>query len=301
MDDKDDDKKRVLTPPSEWADGMKPKSPSEAEKIDENKDWLEDDELEVSPESEDSGHAEPSAGDEASATVAPEPGQSFSSDADAVLTDHDEAQAGKASGSKLPWVVAIAGFVVAGGIGELWFDARGNAKAEITELKDTIRSMKRAENKQFNQSSRLIADNEALQQQITALQQQNNQLADENEELKNREVERAQRRVSVATTTDAETTTATPSQMGGPWFINLESYRSPAVANERLSLLRTKVRSINLSIASAKVNGQTYYRVRAAGYASKTDATVASKWIAQRLTAGPFWVGKDSEKNPDAH
>ena len=318
MDDKDDDKKRVLTPPSEWADGMKPKSSSEAEEIDESTDWLEDDDFEVPPESERSSDAEPSAGqepsagEEPSADLAPtaaeatEAEQSSTSDADAILTDHGEAQAEKRSGSKLPWAVAIAGFVVAGGMGGLWLDAQETAKTEIAELKDTIRSMKRAENKQTNQDSSLVADNEALQQQIAALQQQNNQLSNENEALKNREAERA---ISASTKTESttptaspspqmevETTSAPPSQTGGIWFVNLESHKSQAVANERLASLRTKIRNINLSIASANVNGQTYYRVRAAGYASKANATAASKSIAQTLKAGPFWIGKDSEK-----
>ena len=315
MDDKDDDKKRVLTPPSEWADGMKPKSSSEAEEIDESTDWLEDDDFEVPPESERSSDAEPSAGEEPSVDLEPteaeatEPEQSSTSDADAILTDHGEAQAEKRSGSKLPWAVAIAGFIVAGGMGGLWLDAQDTAKAEIAELKDTIRSMKRAENKQTNQDSSLVADNEALQQQISALQQQNNQLSEENEALKNREAERAQRAISASTKKEsatpaespspqmeAETTSAPPSQTGGIWFVNLESHKSQAVANERLASLRAKIRNINLSIASANVNGQTYYRVRAAGYASKANATAASKSMAQTLKAGPFWIGKDSEK-----
>ena len=324
MDDKDDDKKRVLTPPSEWAEGMKPKSSSETEEIDESTDWLEDDDFEVPPESERSSDAEPSAGEESSAdiepsaTEAPESEQSSTSDADAILTDHGKAQAEKRSGSKLPWAIAIAGFVVAGGMGGLWLDAQDTAKAEIAELKDTIRSMKRAENKQTNQDSSLMADNEALQQQVVALQQQNNQLSDENEALKNREAERAQRAISASTKKEAatrtpassslrpaassnslidvETATAPPSQTGGIWFVNLESHKSQAIANERLASLRTKIRGINLSIASANVNGQTYYRVRAAGYASKADATTASKWMATTLKAGPFWIGKDSKK-----
>ena len=148
-------------------------------------------------------------------------------------------EAEKTGGSKLPWAVEIAGFVIAGGVGGLWFDAQDTAKAEIAELKDTIRSMKRAENKQTNQDSSLVADNEALQQQIAALQQQNNQLSDENEALKNREAERAQRAILASTKTESatpaaspspqievETATAPPSQTGGIWFVNLESHKS---------------------------------------------------------------------------
>lgn len=324
MDDKDDDKKRVLTPPSEWADGMKPRSPSETEEIDESTDWLEDDDFEVPPAAERSSDGEPSANkgastdNDVSASEAPKPDESARSDADAILTDHGEAQVEKSSGSKLPWAVAVAGFVVAGGMSGLWLDAQETAKTEIAELKNTIRSMKRAENQQSNQDSNLVADNEALQQQIAALQQQNNQLADENETLKRREAERAQAAILASTKTgsetrtptggsakpdassssqiDAKTTDAPPSQTGGVWFVNLQSHKSRAVAEERLSSLRAKIRSTNLSIANAKVNGQTYYRVRAAGYASKTDATAASKWMAQTLKAGPFWIGKDRDK-----
>ena len=53
MDDNDDDKKRVLTPPADWSEGMKPKSSDDYEDdIDESTDWLEDDDFEVPPTSE---------------------------------------------------------------------------------------------------------------------------------------------------------------------------------------------------------------------------------------------------------
>ena len=53
MDDNDDDKKRVLTPPADWSEGMKPKSSDDYEDdIDESTDWLEDDDFEVPPASE---------------------------------------------------------------------------------------------------------------------------------------------------------------------------------------------------------------------------------------------------------
>ena len=52
-DDNDDDKKRVLTPPADWSEGMKPKSSDDYEDdIDESTDWLEDDDFEVPPASE---------------------------------------------------------------------------------------------------------------------------------------------------------------------------------------------------------------------------------------------------------
>ena len=325
MDEKDDDKKRVLTPPSEWADGLKPKSSTQSgedTEIDESTDWLEDDDFEVPPSSESSANVEPSAAEEPSAQEETEGATGRSADehsassADAILTDHGEAQAGSAPnrGSKLPWVVAVAGFVIAGGMGGLWLDSQSTATMEIAELKDTIRALKRSENQASSQDSDLVADNAAFQLQISELQQKNTELADENEALKDREAERAQRAIAqstreapataVATKASASTGTSPssvpPNQSGGLWFVNLESHKTQAVANERLALLRNKIPSMNLSIASAEVKGQTYYRVRAAGFSSKLDASMASKWAAQALNAGPFWIGKDSEKKQSA-
>ena len=323
MDDKDDDKKRVLTPPSEWAEGMKPTASSEGEEIDESTDWLEDDDFEVPPTSEVSTEDESSALEQPSTMEAPsadeasELAQPGPSDADAILTDHGKAGTGKTTGgSKLPWAVAIVGVVLAGGMGGLWLDTQETTAAEVAKLKDTIRSIKRSDNKQAPPNSNLLADNEALQRQIDALQKENAALTGENEALKKREAERAQRAIEKSTKPQtaksvsapisppsssakergSETTTALPNQVGGSWFVNLESHKTRSVADERIALLRKKVRGVNLSIASASVNGQTYYRVRAAGFASKVDATAASQVIAQALKAGPFWVGKDSEK-----
>jgi hypothetical protein len=325
MDEKDDDKKRVLTPPSEWADGLKPKSSTQSgedTEIDESTDWLEDDDFEVPPSSESSANVESSTDEEPSAQEETERATGRSADvhsassADAILTDHGEAQAGSAPnrGSKLPWLVAVAGFVIAGGMGGLWLDSQSTATMEIAELKDTIRALKRSENQASSQDSDLVADNAALQLQISELQQKNTELADENEALKDREAERAQRAIAqstreapataVATKASASTGTSPssvpPNQSGGLWFVNLESHKTQAVANERLALLRNKIPSMNLSIASAEVKGQTYYRVRAAGFSSKLDASMASKWAAQALNAGPFWIGKDSEKKQSA-
>ena len=148
MDEKDDDKKRVLTPPSEWAYGLKPKSSTksgEDTEIDESTDWLEDDDFEVPPSSKPSASEAPSTQEASGGATGRSSDVHSASSADAILTDHGEAKAGSASnrGSKLHWVVAVAGFVIAGGMGGLWLDSQSTAKAEIAELKDTIRSLKR--------------------------------------------------------------------------------------------------------------------------------------------------------------
>ena len=336
MDDKDEDKKRVLTPPSEWAEGTVPTTSSGGAEIDESTDWLEDDDFEVHPESERSSEGGPLEGEdpvtneeastdngtsavkEASVKDSPTKEAPATSDADALLTDHSEVRTEQtASRSKAPWAVAIAGFLVAAGMGGLWLDAQETANAEITELKNTIRSIKRSEKKPSSQNSNL-AEYQALERQIAELQLQNGKLTQENEALKSQEAERAQRAIVDSTISqlatnipaamsdapavssekeeDSQTRAVAPNQAGGLWFVNLESHKAQAVAQERIDLLRAKVRGTNLSITSAKVNGQTYYRVRAAGFSSKVDATAASKWLAQALNAGPFWIGKDSKK-----
>jgi cell division protein FtsN len=45
-------------------------------------------------------------------------------------------------------------------------------------------------------------------------------------------------------------------------------------------------------VASARVNGREYYRVRAAGFASKATASQASEWMSAQTNAGPYWLGK---------
>lgn len=335
MDDKDDDKKRVLTPPSEWAEGMIQTASAEAAEISEDTDWLEDDDFEVPPESERSReggpseeadplkNAETSADNGTSARKepfvknAPTEEASAISNADTLLTDQSEVLTEQTHGrSKLPWVVATAGFVVAVGMGGLWLDTQETANAEITELKNTIRSIKGSENKLSSQDSNLV-EYQALQRQITELQRQNGELTRENETLNNRETKRAQRGIVESTKSQlaknipagvsdtpavssekeekSQASTAPPNQVGGVWFVNLESHKVRAVAQERIELLRAKVRGTNLSIESANVNSQTYYRIRAAGFASNVDATAASKWLTQTLSAGPFWIGKNSQ------
>ena len=90
-----------------------------------------------------------------------------------------------------------------------------------------------------------------------------------------------------------------PRQAGGPWFVNLESHTSRATANDRAAALRDTLRPLNISVASARVNGRDYYRVRAAGFASKALAGQASEWMSAQTNAGPYWLGK-AEESPSS-
>ena len=309
MDDNDDDKKRVLTPPADWSEGMKPKSSDDYEDdIDESTDWLEDDDFEVPPTSEmdsDSDDVTADDGDDGEEGDDEDSADDVS-DSAALLTDHT-ATAKSASGSaKLPWALAVIGFVATAAMTGLWVDTQSSNSAEIAELKDTIRSLQRVENEKASQDTALAADNEALRSEIASLKTQTEVLTDENELLKNREAERAAKAIAQRQEAapsqpvkPASPILEPPRQAGGPWFVNLESYTSRAKANGRAAALRNILRPLNISVASARINGRDYYRVRAAGFASKALAGQASEWVSAQTNAGPYWLGK-TEESPNS-
>jgi|GEM_PF-748658 len=309
MDDNDDDKKRVLTPPADWSEGMKPKSSDDYEDdIDESTDWLEDDDFEVPPTSEmdsDSDNVTADDGDDGEEGDDEDSADDVS-DSAALLTDHTATAKSTSGSAKLPWALAVIGFVATAAMTGLWVDTQSSNSAEIAELKDTIRSLQRVENEKASQDTALAADNEALRSEIASLKTQTEALTDENELLKNREAERAanaiaqrQKAAPSQPVKPASPILEPPRQAGGPWFVNLESYTSRATANDRAAALRNILRPLNISVASARVNGRDYYRVRAAGFASKALAGQASEWVSAQTNAGPYWLGK-TEESPNS-
>ena len=302
MDDNDDDKKRVLTPPADWSEGLKPTSSDDYEdNIDESTDWLEDDDFEVPPASDmdsdsddvtaDNGDGDEEADDEDYADD--------DSDSAALLTDHTATAKSTGGSAKIPWALAVVGFVAAAAMAGLWLDTQNSNSAEIADLKDTIRSLQRVESEKASEDAALAADNEALRGEIASLKAQTEALTDENELLKNREAERAAKAIAQRQTTTTtkptkpvSTASEPPRQAGGPWFVNLESHTSRATANDRAAALRDTLRPLNISVASARVNGRDYFRVRAAGFASKALAGQASEWISAQTKAGPYWLGQ---------
>ena len=287
MDDKEDDKKRVLTPPADWSEGLKPKASSDNEDdIDESTDWLEDDDFEVPPASETT--AEPAILETAD-NEAP-------SASEALLTDHSKTESQPSSGNtKAAWAIAVIALITAVGMGGLWVDTRSTADVEIAALKDTVRSLKRAENKKAEPDAQLASDYAALTTQNRNLQEQYNVLVRENESLKEREAQRAADAIEKMQRSKAPEKPAAataPPQSGGRWFVNLESHTSRAVAADRADLLRQQLKPVNVSVAQAEVSGQQYFRIRAAGFESKRDAAQASDWMSLQLSAGPYWIGK---------
>ena len=292
MDDNEDDKKRVLTPPADWSEGLKPKSSDDyKEDIDEGTDWLEEDDFEVPPADD--------AGPDGDDNEDVEDDVEETTDSAALLTDHTATANITGGGSKIPWALAIVGFVVAAAMGGLWLDTQSSSSSEIADLKDTIRSLQREENQKSSEDTALASDNEALRGEIAALRARADALFDENELLKDREAERAAEAIAERqkSTTPQSVKPASPAfepprQAGGPWFVNLESHTSLATANERAAILRDVLRPLNISVASARVNGREYFRVRATGFASKATASQASEWMSAQTNAGPYWLGK---------
>ena len=292
MDDNEDDKKRVLTPPADWSEGLKPKSSDDyKEDIDEGTDWLEEDDFEVPPADD--------AGPDGDDNEDVEDDVEETTDSAALLTDHTAIANDSGGGSKIPWALAIVGFVAAAAMGGLWLDTQSSSSSEIADLKDTIRSLQREENQKSSEDTALASDNEALRGEIAALRARADALFDENELLKDREAERAAEAIAERqkSTTPQSVKPASPAfepprQAGGPWFVNLESHTSLATANERAAILRDVLRPLNISVASARVNGREYFRVRATGFASKATASQASEWMSAQTNAGPYWLGK---------
>ena len=308
MDDNEDDKKRVLTPPADWSEGLKPTSSDDYEDdIDESTDWLEDDDFEVPPASESDSDSDDLTADDGADDEDDNEGYADDvSDSAALLTDHTATAKSTGGSAKMPWALAVIGFVAAAAMAGLWLDTQNSNSAEIADLKDTIRSLQRVENEKASEDTALAADNEALRSEIASLKAQADALKDENELLKNREAERAANAIAQRqeTTTTKPMKPASPileppRQAGGPWFVNLESHTSRATANERAAALRNTLRPLNISVASAIVNGRDYYRVRAAGFASKALAGQASEWMSAQTNAGPYWLGK-AEDSPSS-
>ncbi|MAS21730.1 MAG: hypothetical protein CMN49_02200 [SAR116 cluster bacterium] len=293
MDENEDDKKRVLTPPADWSEGLKPKSSDDyKEDIDEDTDWLEEDDFEVPPADD--------AGPDGDDNEDVEDDVEETTDSAALLTDHTATANDSGGGSKIPWALAIVGFVAAAAMGGLWLDTQSSSSSEIADLKDTIRSLQREENQKSSEDTALASDNEALRGEIAALRARADALFDENELLKDREAERAAEAIAERqkSTTPQSVKPASPAfepprQAGGSWFVNLESHTSLATANERAAILRDVLRPLNISVASARVNGREYFRVRATGFASKATASKASEWMSAQTNAGPYWLGKD--------
>ena len=291
MDEKDDDKKRVLTPPSEWADGLKLRTTSEALDDPENAEWPEDNDFQVPPQGMPSDD-EPS-----------ENGPWKSNEAAINSAETEPSAVYRDSFVKLPWLMAFLAFSLAGGLWFLWSNERSTSEAEVSALQDTVRLMKRSEKEQKAIIKKNALERDALEHQIRLLEERINTLSSTQRSTPASSltltIEESRETLGQPSATPHEPLIKPPSQTGGDWFVNLESHRTQAVAKERLVTLRSKLLPMNISIQAADVGSQTYHRIRAAGFSSKASASKAADWIANKIQAGPFWVGKLAETKPE--
>ena len=149
MDDNEDEKKRVLTPPTDWSEGLTPKSSDDHEDdTDESSDWLKDDDFEAPPDSAldsdtdyvatDNGNDGQEDNDEDYADDVSDPAE--------LPTNHTATAKAAGGSAKTPWALAVIGYVAAAALAGLWLNTQNSKSAEIADLKDTIRSLQREEN-----------------------------------------------------------------------------------------------------------------------------------------------------------
>ena len=307
MDDQDDDKKRVLTPPSEWADGMKPSEPPQlVDDFDEDTDWLDEDDF-ASPDEDtaDDDWDEDANGDEEA--ISDEDYDDYEDDdspseADALLADHREAA--RAPEKKrmpiVPWAVAGVLLLALAGVTGKWLDDRSTAAAAAQELQASLIAAQRNTGVPEAEVQALRDENQALKAEVSVLEEQYAQAMIEVSSTKN-QIDALALEAANDVVRGKQSITpqkSYPVQSGGPWFVNVESHTDSGLANQRMREIGSRFTSINFETISARVNGRIYHRVRAAGFSSQADATAAAELIADTLGTGPLWVGKDS--NPQA-
>jgi len=307
MDDQDDDKKRVLTPPSEWADGMKPSEPPQlVDDFDEDTDWLDEDDFASTDEDTADEDWEEDANGEEEA-ISDEDYDDYEDDdspseADALLADHREAS--RAPEKKrmpiVPWSVAGVLLLALAGVTGKWLDDRSTAEEAAQELQASLIAAQRNSGIPEAEAQALRDENLALKAEVSVLEEQYAQAMIEVSSTKN-QIDALALEAANDVVRGKQSITpqkSYPVQSGGPWFVNVESHTDSGLANQRMREIDSRFTSIEFETISARVNGRIYHRVRAAGFSSQAEATEASNIIASVLGSGPLWVGRD--KSPQA-
>ena len=168
MDDKDDDKKRVLTPPADWADGLKPKTASNTRSEDENAEWQGNEDFQAPPQSTLS-NGETSAAE----TSLNNPLPMNESESVAV---HDGSTEGRLA-PKLLWILTSISFIVTVGLWGLWLTEKSASAEEISALQNTIRGMKQSEFDQNVLIKNLSLEKKTLSNKVQLLEEQINPLS----------------------------------------------------------------------------------------------------------------------------
>ena len=303
MDDIEDQKRRLLTPPTEWLERAKTKSPDQKPSF--------------------------------------EPPLETNDGVNTLSTKSVAGDRGK--NPKAARLTAIVSSVLLIGMTSLWLETRSNGKARIDALETKLQLLEQTsnkisvqKNKELNQNearsivqtrivtleekialleraasedsmqkNKLTAKNETLRSQISLLETSLKSVSNENASLKKNQDERQEDPTSIIETSKVPASSETslispPSQAGGVWFVNLESHTSSVIAEDRAAELRVRLEPLNISVASAVVRNRQYFRVRAAGFKSETLAKKAADWMSLQLKAGPYWIGRNPDKTQDS-
>ena len=303
MDDIEDQKRRLLTPPTEWLERAKTKSPDQKPSF--------------------------------------EPPLETNDGVNTLSTKSVAGDRGK--NPKAARLTAIVSSVLLIGMTSLWLETRSNGKARIDALETKLQLLEQTsnrisvqKNKELNQNeaqsivqtrlvtleenialleraasedsmqkNKLTAKNESLRSQISLLETSLKSVSNENASLKKNQDERQEDPTSIIKTSKVPASSersliSPPSQAGGVWFVNLESHTSSVIAEDRAAELRVRLEPLNISVASAVVRNRQYFRVRAAGFKSETLAKRAADWMSLQLKAGPYWIGRNPDKTQDS-
>ena len=303
MDDIEDQKRRLLTPPTEWLERVKTKSP------DQRPDF--------------------------------EPPFDDNDGVNTLSTKSVTKDRGK--NPKAARLTAIVSSILLIGMTSLWLETRSNGKARIVALETKLQLLEQAsneisiqKNKEINQNearsiaqtrivtleekvalleqaanedslqkNELTAENETLRSQVSLLETSLRSVSNENTSLKKNQDRRQEDPTPIIKAAKVPTSSETslispPSQAGGIWFVNLESHTSSVVAEDRAAELRVQLEPLNISVAGAVVRNRQYFRVRAAGFKSEALAKRAADWMSLQAKAGPYWIGKNRDETQDS-
>ncbi len=75
----------------------------------------------------------------------------------------------------------------------------------------------------------------------------------------------------------------------GEWVVNLSSFRKPAMAARELA--RVKKLGVQADSIKVEVHGQTWFRIRALGFASEKAARAHLKAVEKRVGISDAWIG----------
>ena len=199
-----------------------------------------------------------------------------------------------------PTITAVLALSLIGTGGYGWFYSMEQSK-EIRSLELQLRKAKKeaaeAVSEPASSDQNRVA---ALEEELASAQRRyENDIAvleDENEtlEAKLSSVERA----LVAAREDNQQIAAAPSTTANPapapagsWFVNIQTFSKRSDADRLADTLSGGSEAV--TVQSAVINGKTLYRVRAAGNASKEDATAAGTALVSEFGISKPWIGRE--------